>query len=88
MGLAGVSGDILGNRMAPNGRPLDPRFSLDLDINVELLPKKPLYLFADNKFWAQTHTHCSSVNGKPIRHHAHVVSMEGLVIFHRRAVSE
>ena len=42
-----------GSRMAPNGVPFNPLFGLNFDFNVGLLPNKELYLFADNKFWAQ-----------------------------------
>jgi hypothetical protein len=39
--------------MAPNGRPFDPLFALDLDLNVGLLADQRLYLFATSDFWTE-----------------------------------
>jgi hypothetical protein len=52
-GTVGVPIIITGSRMAPNGVPFKPLFGLDLDFNIGLLSQKELYLFAENKFWAQ-----------------------------------
>ncbi len=44
------------NRMAPNGEPYNPIFSLDLDINIWLWPEHGLYLFGESRFWGQRGT--------------------------------
>src|SRR5258708_2247768 len=52
-GTVGLPIYITGNHMAPNGVPFKPLFGLDFDFNIGLLSQKELYLFAENKFWAQ-----------------------------------
>jgi hypothetical protein len=52
-GVAGFRGVYAGQRMAPNGVPFDPVFSLDLDFNLWLWRAQGLYLFADSRFWGQ-----------------------------------
>jgi hypothetical protein len=52
-GLLGAGGFAYGERMAPNGRPFDPLFALDLDLNVGLLADQRLYLFATSNFWTE-----------------------------------
>lgn len=42
-----------GARIAPNGVSFDPLFTLDLDLNLGLLPQKRLYIFVEDKFWGQ-----------------------------------
>jgi|GEM_PF-412497 len=42
-----------GTHMAPNGVGFKPLFSAQLDVNVDLLPNKELYIFADAQLWAQ-----------------------------------
>jgi hypothetical protein len=41
------------SRMAPNGVPFTPIFSVTSDLNLGILPDKKLYLFWDGNFWAQ-----------------------------------
>lgn len=55
-GVAGLAVYAFGTRVAPNGVPFNPLFALDLQLNVGLLPKKKLYIFVDNGFWAQRAT--------------------------------
>jgi len=55
-GFVEFRGAAVGSRVAPNGQPYDPLGSLDLDLNVGLLPDKKLYLFADSRFWLQEAT--------------------------------
>jgi hypothetical protein len=52
-GYAGLDLFPAGNRMAPNGVLFRPLGALDFEFNLGLLPAKELYLFADNRFWAQ-----------------------------------
>ncbi len=42
-----------GSRNAPNGIAFNPLSSLDLNVNLRLLPQKELYLFSDNSIWVQ-----------------------------------
>jgi hypothetical protein len=44
------------NRMAPNGQPYNPIFSLDLNLNIWLWPAQGLYIFGDSRFWGQRGT--------------------------------
>jgi hypothetical protein len=55
-GLVGFRGVAVGSRVAPNGQSYDPLGSLDLDLNVDLLPDEKLYLFGDSHFWLQEAT--------------------------------
>lgn len=52
-GVLGAGGVPYGERMAPNGRPFDPLFAMDLDINVGLLADQRLYLFGTSTFWTE-----------------------------------
>ncbi len=52
-GILGAGGFGYGERMAPNGRPFDPLFDLDLDFNVGLLADQRLYLFTTSTFWTE-----------------------------------
>jgi hypothetical protein len=55
-GFLEFRGIALGSRIAPNGQSYDPCGSLDLDLNVGLLPDKKLYIFGDSRFWLQEAT--------------------------------
>lgn len=52
-GLTGAYLFFTGERMAPNGIPYDPLFSLDLDLNlgIDILPR--CYLFTNDRFLCQ-----------------------------------
>jgi hypothetical protein len=52
-GVVGGRGFFDGKRMAPNGRPYEPMFALDLDFNLGVLPNQRLYLFGQSSFWAE-----------------------------------
>jgi hypothetical protein len=52
-GVTGITLFPSGNKMAPNGETYDPLGTLNLDLNIGLLPEKKLYLFALGTFWAQ-----------------------------------
>jgi hypothetical protein len=52
-GVVGLPIYAAGNRMAPNGVPFQPIFSVTNDLNLGLLPDKELYLFYQGVFWAQ-----------------------------------
>lgn len=43
----------VGHKMAPNGVPYDPLFSLGLLVNVALTPRREVYVFAKSRFWAE-----------------------------------
>ncbi|MFO0880487.1 MAG: hypothetical protein U0840_24340 [Gemmataceae bacterium] len=43
----------IGQKMAPNGVPYDPLFSLDLLFNLALVKDRSLYLYSNARFWAQ-----------------------------------
>jgi hypothetical protein len=45
-----------GQRMAPNGLSYFPLGTLDLDLNIGLLPDKKFYIFSTNQFWLQRAT--------------------------------
>ena len=55
-GVTGITLFASGNKMAPNGQIYKPLGTLNLDINVGLLPQKKLYLFGLGQFWAQKPT--------------------------------
>jgi hypothetical protein len=55
-GFVEFRGMAVGSRIAPNGQSYDPCGSLDLDLNIGLLPDKKLYLFGDSRFWLQEAT--------------------------------
>ena len=52
-GVVGLPIYPAGNRMAPNGVPFQPIFSVTNDLNLGLLPDKELYVFYQGVFWAQ-----------------------------------
>jgi hypothetical protein len=52
-GVAGLRGIYSGSRMAPNGVPFDPVFSLDLNLNLWLWRERRVYLFTETRFWGQ-----------------------------------
>jgi hypothetical protein len=52
-GIIDFSGVYAGSRMAPNGVPFDPLFSLEFDFNLWLWRSQGLYMFTDTRFWAQ-----------------------------------
>src|SRR5581483_12135714 len=52
-GTFGFNGYFGGNRMAPNGAPFTPLFSIGSDLNLGLLPHKELYIFAITDFWCE-----------------------------------
>lgn len=55
-GFAGGRVVYGGTRIAPNGLPYYPLGTLDLDLNIGLLPQKKLYLFTLTNFWLQRAT--------------------------------
>ena len=52
-GVVGLPVYATGSRMAPNGVPFTPIFSMTNDFNLGLLPHKELYLFWEGTFWGQ-----------------------------------
>jgi hypothetical protein len=52
-GYVGIRGFPAQNRMAPNGVPYDPLFSLDVSVSLPLVPSRRLYLFGDSRFWGE-----------------------------------
>lgn len=56
-GVVGMRFFADGERMAPNGIPYDPLFSVDLNFNLWLCPKAGVYFFGDSRFWGQKATH-------------------------------
>jgi hypothetical protein len=55
-GVTGLTLVASGERTAPNGQVYDPLGSLNLDLNIGLLPQKKLYIFGLGTFWAQKPT--------------------------------
>ncbi len=55
-GVVGLRFFPTGEKMAPNGVPFNPLFSLDLDFNLWVWPRGGLYLFGDTRFWGQKAT--------------------------------
>ncbi len=53
-GIAGGRFIFSGDKMAPNGVPYHPLFSLDLNFNFALTHDRRLYGFFDARFWAQS----------------------------------
>lgn len=52
-GIAAFDAFPTGQKMAPNGVPYDPMFSLDLLLNIALCRDREWYLFVKSRFWAQ-----------------------------------
>jgi hypothetical protein len=52
-GYFGIRGFPSQNRMAPNGVPFNPLFSLDASLNLPLVPSRRLYIFTDTRFWGE-----------------------------------
>src|SRR3954451_8649006 len=52
-GYSGLTAYATGERMAPNGVVFDPLFRSNINLNIGLLPRKKLYLFLEDGFWAQ-----------------------------------
>lgn len=55
-GVVGLRLFADGEKMAPNGVPFDPLFSLDLNFNLWVWPQEGLYLYSDTRFWGQKAT--------------------------------
>jgi hypothetical protein len=52
-GLAGLRIFAAGPKVAPNGQRYHPSFSIDLDFNLWLWPRRGLYLFGECRFWGE-----------------------------------
>lgn len=52
-GVAGITGYPVGSKIAPNGVPYDPLFSMNLLLNVALSKNREVYLFVESRFWGQ-----------------------------------
>lgn len=52
-GFAAVDVFPVGSKMAPNGKPYDPLFSLDLLLNIALTRDRTWYVYTNGRFWAQ-----------------------------------
>ncbi len=52
-GVAGITGYPVGSKIAPNGVPYDPLFSINLLLNVALSKNREVYLFVETRFWGQ-----------------------------------
>ena len=52
-GIAGFDVYPVGSKMAPNGVPYNPLFSLDLLLNIALTRDREVYLFSNARFWGQ-----------------------------------
>lgn len=52
-GIAALDIFPAGQKMAPNGEPYDPLFSLDLLLNIALVKDRSIYLYTAARFWAQ-----------------------------------
>jgi hypothetical protein len=62
-GVVGLRGIPVGRKVAPNGEPFHPNFSLDLNFNFWVLRQYGLYMFSDLRLWGETGQN-GSTNGR------------------------